>query len=87
MHTETEHLEFVAAHLSKEIEDPKVYLKSVRGKFLKQEFKKLLRHMQPTDQIWEREWFGPTEPRNSYSLGWCIVRNGSAIESHCRSFS
>ena len=87
MLSEDESLKLVSPSITTRIEDPTTYLGSIRGKALKQEFKKLIRGVQHGDELWEWEWWGPTEPRNRYSLGWCIIRNGEAVASYCHSYS
>lgn len=73
--------------LTKKIDDPGLYVKEVKGKALKQEFGKLVRHMRQDDKLWEWEWWGAIEPRHCYSMGWCVVRNGEPIAFHCHSSS
>ena len=87
MKTDAEHWEELKGLLTKRIADPVAYVVTVKGKPLKHEFGKLVRLMQEGDEIWEWEWRGPVEPRNRYSLGWCVVRAGEVIASHCHSFS
>ena len=87
MKTEAEHLAELKGLLTQRIADPPTYVKTVKGKPLKHEFGKLFRLMQDGDEIWEWEWWGSSGPRHSYSFGWCVVRNGEAIASHCHSFS
>jgi len=87
MKTQDEMLAEVKDLLTHRIEVPADYIKTVRGKKLRQEFGKLLRLMDDEDELWEWEWWGPTEPRNSYALGWCVLRNGVPIASHCHSES
>ena len=69
------------------IDDPGEYAKTVPRKLRKNEYGKLVRLMVPGDELWEWEWWGPTEPRNSYSLGWCVLRQDAVIASHCHSYS
>jgi len=85
--SEAEHLRWVVQHLKEEIADPAAYVASVRGKPLKHEFTKLVRLMTDGDQLWEWEWFGKIGPRDSYSMGWCVVRKGVAVASYCYSYS
>lgn len=85
--TEAEHLESLATLLTKRIVDPASYVPTIRGKFLKNEFRKLMRRTLDGDELWEWEWWGAVEPRNRYSMGWCVVRNGHAIASFCHSDS
>ena len=87
MQTEAEHLASLPSLLKQRVVNPREYIRTVRGKSLKQEFKKLTSRMESGDELWEWEWFGTSGPRNSYSMGWCILRQGVAIASHCHSFS
>ena len=87
METQDEMLSEVKDLLTHRIEVPADYIKTVRGKKLRQEFAKLLRLMDDEDELWEWEWWGPTEPRNSYARGWGVLRNGVPIASHCHSDS
>ena len=87
MKTDTELLAELKALLTVKIDNPEEYVKTVRGKSLKHEFGKLVRQMVAGDELWEWEWWGPMEPRNSYSLGWCVVRKGEPVVSHCHSDS
>ena len=87
MKIETEDLESLASLLTERIFDVVTYITSIRGKSMKNDFKKLTRLMEDNDQLWEWEWWGPTEPRNRYAMGWCVVRDGHAIASICHSDS
>jgi hypothetical protein len=87
MKTEAEHLADLKALLTQRIEDPAAYVATVKGKPLKQHFQKLIRMMQQGDELWEWEWWGTAGPTSSYSFGWCVVRRGEAIASHCHSSS
>lgn len=87
MKTEAEHLAELKGLLTQRITDPTAYVATVKGKPLKHEFGKLVRLMKEGDEIWEWEWRGRSGPRNGYSFGWCVVRNGEAIASHCHSYS
>lgn len=87
MLTEEEHLASLPELLTQQILDFEAYFKSVRGKELKRDFKKLTSKMAEGDELWEWEWWAPRGPRNSYSMGWCIVRQGLAVASHCHSHS
>lgn len=85
--TETEHLESLVALLTTQVLDPVAYITTIRGKSLKREFEKLMRLVRDGDELWEWEWWGPVEPRNRYSMGWCVVRDGRATASFCHSHS
>jgi hypothetical protein len=87
MHTEAEHLASLPSLLKHRIFDPSEYIGTVRGKSLRQEFKKFTSRMERDDELWEWESWGTSGPRDSYSMGWCIVRRGVAIASHCHSHS
>lgn len=71
---------------TKRIDDKESYLSTVRGKNLKSQFKKIVRHMQEHDELWEYHWSADVAERVSYEDGWCIVRNGIVVEKeiiHC----
>ncbi len=87
MQTEAVHLASLPSLLKQRIVDPSEYIRTVRGKSLKQEFKGLASRMGSRDELWEWEWWGTIGPRSSYFMGWCIVRQGVAIASHCHSSS
>jgi hypothetical protein len=67
-------------YLKKQVDDPESYVKDVRGKKLKEQFRKIVRHMQAGDQLWEYHWSEERGPRFCYGYGWCIVRNGVVVE-------
>ena len=67
-------------YLKKQILDPENYLKEVRGKKLKHQFNKIVRHMQSEDELWEYHWSKEIGSRFCYEYGWCIVRNGVVVD-------
>lgn len=69
------------------IDDKESYLSTVRGKSLKSQFKKIVRHMQEHDELWEYYWSADIAERVSYEDGWCIVRNGVVVEKEIIHFS
>jgi len=72
-------------HLTQRIPDPDAYVVTIRGKPLKQEFRRLVASTLEGDELWEWEWFGTVGVRNAYSMGWCAVRNGTLVASYCHS--
>ncbi len=78
---------WLGQHLKQRIADPAGELALVRGKKLKESYKRLLRSMQADDELWEWEWFGMIGRRNAYSIGWCVVREGAVVQSFCHSSS
>lgn len=85
MTTKNEHLAGIKESLKERIANPAAYVTTVKGKPLKREFLKLAERMIEGDELWEWEWFGTLGARNSYSFGWCVVRTGEVIASHCHS--
>jgi len=87
MLTEEEYLEKITGLLTKQVTDFATYIRSVRGKALKQDFTKLVRLMNDGDELWEWEWYAKVGERDCYSLGWCILRESRAVAYHCHSSS
>jgi hypothetical protein len=87
MLTEEEHLNQITGLVTRRVTDLDAYIRSVKGKKLKHEFRKLVRRMDEADELWEWEWYAQVGPRDCYSLGWCILRNAHAIAYHCHSSS
>jgi len=78
---------WVERHLRRQIEDPAAELSQITGKKLKHEFKRLLAHLAPGDHLCDWGWEGKIGPRDSYSFGWCLVRDGRVVYSICHSYS
>jgi hypothetical protein len=53
MQTEAEHLASLPSLLKQRVVNPGEYIRTVRGKSLKQEFKKLTSRMESGDELWE----------------------------------
>lgn len=62
-------------YITKRIDNVDDYLLQVRGKRLKQQFKRIVRAMESGDQLWEYYWSAERSGRHNYSYGWCIVRD------------
>lgn len=79
--------DFILSNLRARIHDPVEYVRTITGKQLKREFKKLTSHMQAADEVWEWDWFGSIGPRPAYSIGWCVIRGREIVASHVHSTS
>ncbi|MCH8619593.1 hypothetical protein [Undibacterium sp. TS12] len=66
-------------YLTQRIDNVDDYLLLVKGKRLKQQFKKIIRVMTVTDQLWEYHWSAERGGRFNYSYGWCVVRDGQVV--------
>ncbi len=59
----------------------------LRIKRLEPDARAMILAMQPDDQLWEWSYSNPGERRQpNYSMGWCVVRDGLPVDSHCHSF-
>ncbi len=66
-------------YLTKRVDNVDDYLLQVRGKCLKQQFKRIVRAMTVDDQLWEYSWSAERWGRFNYAYGWCLVRDGQVV--------
>ena len=56
---------------------------------LREGWNNLIAFLQSGDEVWEWEWHAHPriDFRASYSLGFCVIRNGAIVYSYAHSYS
>jgi hypothetical protein len=68
--------------LTERIDDVVTFGRSVEGKALRKEYRRLAATMQQGDELWNYYWSQERPHMLNYEYGWCVVRNGVPIAKY-----